>query len=67
MLDAYGVSAGTGWLNISVLWLDEISNLIFNFCLSVAAYKGASAETFSQISLNCFLEMKHSSNQEKGF
>ena len=31
------VSAGTGWPGVSMLWLGEIENLIFNFYLSVAA------------------------------
>ena len=33
----YRVSAGTGWLGVSILWLGEIESLICNFYLSVAA------------------------------
>ena len=33
----YGVSAGTGWPGVSILWLGEVESLICNFCLSVAA------------------------------
>ena len=35
----YRVSAGTGWLSVSILWLDEMESLICNFHLSVAAHK----------------------------
>ena len=33
----YRVSAGTGWLGVSMLLLGELESLICNFCLSVAA------------------------------
>ena len=32
----YRVSAGTGQLGVSILWLGEVESLICNFCLSVA-------------------------------
>ena len=32
----YRVSAGTGWPDVSVLWLGEMENLVCNFYLSVA-------------------------------
>ena len=35
----YGVSAGTGWPGVSILWLGEVESLICNFYLSVAAHK----------------------------
>ena len=34
----YRVSAGTGWLGVSILWLGEIASLIHNLYLSVAAH-----------------------------
>ena len=33
----YRVSTGTGRPGVSILWLDEVESLIFNFYLSVAA------------------------------
>ena len=35
----YTVSAGTGWLGVSILWLGEMESLFCNFYLSVAACK----------------------------
>ena len=35
----YRVSAGTGWLSVSILWPGEVESLICNFHLSVAARK----------------------------
>ena len=35
----YRVNAGTGQSGVSMLWLDEVENLICNFYLSVAARK----------------------------
>ena len=35
----YGVSTGTGWPGVSILWLSEMESFICNFCLSVAARK----------------------------
>ena len=35
----YRVSAGTGWLGVSILWLGVMECLICNFCLGVAACK----------------------------
>ena len=35
----YRVSAGTGWLGVSILWLGEMESLACNFYLSVAACK----------------------------
>ena len=35
----YRVSAGTGRLGVSKLWLGEVESLTCNFCLSVAAHK----------------------------
>ena len=35
----YGVSAGTGWLGVSILCLGEMESWICNFYLSVAARK----------------------------
>ena len=35
----YRVSAGTGWPDVSILWLGAIEGLISYFCLSVAARK----------------------------
>ena len=32
----YGVSARTGWLGVSMLWLGQAASLKLNFCLSVA-------------------------------
>ena len=33
----YRVSVGTGWPGVSILWLDEVEDLICNFYLSVTA------------------------------
>ena len=33
------ISAGTGWLGVSILWLGEVESLICNFYLSVATRK----------------------------
>ena len=35
----YGVSAGTGWPSVIILWLGEMESWIYNFYLSVAARK----------------------------
>ena len=35
----YRVSAGAGWLGVSILWLGEVKSLVCNLCLSVAAHK----------------------------
>ena len=35
----YRVSAETGWLDVSILWLGEMENLVCNFYLSVATRK----------------------------
>ena len=35
----YRVSAGTGWLGVSILYLGEMESWICNFYLSVAARK----------------------------
>ena len=35
----YGVSAGTGWPGVSILWLGEVESLLCNFYLSGAARK----------------------------
>ena len=42
----YRVSAETGWLGISRLWLGEIESLIYNFCLSVAEHTTVWADPF---------------------
>ena len=35
----YRVSAGTGWPDVSIMWLGEMESLVCNFYLSVAARK----------------------------
>ena len=35
----YRVSAGTGWLCVSIMWLGEVESFIYNFYLSVVACK----------------------------
>ena len=35
----YRVSAGTGWPDVSIVWLGEVESLVCNFCFSVVARK----------------------------
>ena len=45
----YRVSAGTGWLGVSKLWLGEIERLICSFCLRVAACKNCLSRSVPEI------------------
>ena len=57
----YRVSAGTGRLGVSKLWLGETENSICNFCLSVAARITEQISPWD--SLACFWDVKQASKQ----
>ena len=57
----YKVSAGTGWLIVSILWLGEMESLICNFYVSVAACK-MSEKIRSWETLACCWDVKQPTN-----
>ena len=57
----YGVSATTCWSRVSILWLDEITSLISNFCFSVAAWRIVLANIY----LRCILPVDWALSKKK--
>ena len=58
----YRVSAGTGWGDVSILWLGEMESLICNFCLSVAARKIEQSHPWD--TLGCCWDVKQPTNKQ---
>ena len=58
----YGVSAGTGWPGVSILWLGEVESCICNFYLSVAAGKIVCADP-TWDTLACCWDVKQPTNK----